>query len=444
MANPRKDRITRALQAEEQERLRLTIRARSAALLVILVLVSFLSPFPDVLYFHAVILTFILTGLLQLQLSAPGRQRDWHKYAFAAFDSALLAFALLYPNPFASIEFPPQILLRFGNFLYFFILLAGLAFSFHPRLVIWGGLCSAFFWSLGVALIAARPDTLVSTGPDLSAGDPAEAAPRLLELLLAPTFVDLGVRAQEVVILLVTAGLLAAVVDRSRRHVRAQAAMERRNANLTRYFPAQVAEDLSERDEPFGDGTEVNAAILFTDIVGFSGWAENRKPGEVLELLREAHRRVERAVFAHGGVLDKFIGDGAMATFGATHPEPDDAARALACVGAILSETADWNLGRLRRDEPPVAVSVGLHYGPVVVGDVGSERRMELAVIGDTVNVASRIETLTRRLGAPAAVSQEAMDAAGAPPPGAVCVGPHEIPGRAKPVTLWTIGGEGG
>jgi adenylate cyclase len=151
---------------------------------------------------------------------------------------------------------------------------------------------------------------------------------------------------------------------------------------------------------------------------------------------------VERAVFAHGGVLDKFIGDGAMATFGAAHPAPDDAARAVACVGAILAEVADWNHGRMRRDEPPVGISIGLHYGPVVVGDVGSARRMELAVIGDTVNVASRIEQLTRVLGAPAAISQEAIDAAGGAPPGAVRVGPHKVHGRERPVTLWTLGGE--
>ena len=114
--SPRKDRISRALLSEEQVRLRLTIRARSAALAAILILVSFLAPYPEVLYFHALISIFILTGLLQLWLARPGLRRHWHKYAFAAFDFALLSFTLLYPNPFSTLEFPPQIVLRFGNF----------------------------------------------------------------------------------------------------------------------------------------------------------------------------------------------------------------------------------------------------------------------------------------------------------------------------------------
>jgi adenylate cyclase len=435
------DRIARALLAEERERLRLTIRARSAALVAILALVSLLTEWPEMLWFHGLIVIFIATGLLQLRLQQPGLHRDWYKYAFAALDFALLTFVLLYPNPLSELEFPAQMLLRFGSFLYFFVILAGLAFTFHPRLVLWGGICAAVFWTIGVGLIAMRGDSIVDAERAVPPGATAEQRMQaILDTALSPTFVDLGVRLQEVVVFLITAALLAMVVARSRRMVRAQAALERRNANLTRYFPPQLAENLSERDEPFGQQSEVKAAILFTDIVGFAGWAENRSPAEVIELLREAHRRVERAVFSHGGVLDKFIGDGAMATFGAAHPEPDDCRNALACVGAILAEIADWNQGRRRRDQSPVGVSVGLHYGPVVVGDVGSERRMELAVIGDTVNVASRIEHMTRALGAVAAVSQEVIDAAGGPPPGAVCVGPHDIAGRAKPVTLWTLG----
>lgn len=442
MAGTVSDRITRALLAEERERLRLTVRARTAALVVIMLLVLAVSPFPDVLYYQALILIFILAGLAQYRLDRSEARRGWHKYAFATFDFALLAFTLLYPNPFSTIELPPQMLLRFGNFLYFFVLLAGLAFSFHPMLVIWGGVCGAAFWSLGVALIAQRDDTIID--PDIvleAANTPKERADALLEIFFSPTFIDLGVRLQEVVLLLVVASLLAVVVGRSRALIRKQAYTERRNANLSRYFSPEMADELSERDQPFASQTEANAAVLFTDIVGFSGWAESRPPQEVIALLREAHEIVETAVFAHGGVLDKFIGDGAMATFGAARPDRAAAARALACVDSILTGVSGWNAARARNGDGPVGLSVGLHYGPVVVGEVGSERRMELAVIGDTVNVASRIEHLTRPLGCAAAVSQEAIDAAGdGASHGFASAGPQKIHGRAAPVTVWTRG----
>lgn len=163
--------------------------------------------------------------------------------------------------------------------------------------------------------------------------------------------------------------------------------------------------------------------------------AERATPKEVIDLLRAVHAVVAEQVFAHHGVLDKFIGDGAMATFGAVTKGDRDAANAIDCAAAILAAIAEFN--RMRAGDP-VEISIGVHYGPVVVGDVGSARRMELAVIGDAVNVAARLETSTRRLDVGAAISEEAMAAAGHPPRPRR-VGPLHVKGRAEPVVVFGL-----
>ena len=100
---------------------------------------------------------------------------------------------------------------------------------------------------------------------------------------------------------------------------------------------------------------------------------------------------MEEAVFAHGGTLDKYLGDGLMATFGTPFASERDALNALDCARAMMDSVARWNETRAARGEPPIRASVGLHYGPAVLGDIGANR-LEFAVIGNTVNVASRIE----------------------------------------------------
>ena len=115
-------------------------------------------------------------------------------------------------------------------------------------------------------------------------------------------------------------------------------------------------------------------------------------------MLRAFHGRMVEAVFAHGGTLDKFIGDGLMATFGTPVPGPSSATNALACARAMLHDLDGWNAERRARGEPPIGAGIGLHYGPAVLGDIGGAERFEFAVIGDTVNVASCLERLTRKL----------------------------------------------
>src|SRR5690606_37992761 len=131
----------------------------------------------------------------------------------------------------------------------------------------------------------------------------------------------------------------------------------------------------------------------------------------VIAFLRGLHARLEAAVFEHEGTLDKFLGDGVMATFGTPEPGPRDAVNALAAGRAMLATIADWNVERQAAGEPPVRLSIGIHYGEAVLGNIGTDRRLEFAVLGDVVNVASRLETLTRKLGCRLAASAELIAA---------------------------------
>ncbi len=431
-------RIDRVIEAERRARSRVTAFAVSAALASIAPVVLLVTGWPEGLYYVA--LMGVFGGLVWLQHLAARRfgGAGLHAYAFALANFALLTFTLLHPNPFAEFPLPPAVSLRFGNFIYFFIMLSALAFSFSPALVLWGGVCAAVCWNIGRLWVTSLPGVALANQGGRAAD--AAAFQRSIEEMLRPDRVDVGVWIQETAVLLVVAGMLAQIVSGSRRLIRRQAALERRGANLARYLPAQMAERMAEADAPFGGDRKAVAAVLFTDVVGFTGWAEGRDPAEVVRLLREVHALTADEVFRAGGVLDKFIGDGAMATFGAASPvKPGEAARrALACAEAILAGLRDLNLRRAVRDEAAVRLSLGLHLGEVVVGDVGAAGRMELASVGDAVNVASRLETLTRDLGCAAAASDELVQAAGGAPAGWRFAGDRALPGRRGHAQVWT------
>ena len=202
----------------------------------------------------------------------------------------------------------------------------------------------------------------------------------------------------QLVVVGVTSATVALAVWRARRLVRRQVEVERERTNLARYFSPNMVEELARTDRPLGTPRRQNAAVLFADIVGFTRLSETLAPEHIMALLRDYHSRMATAVFAHDGTLDKFIGDEVMATFGTPTPGSRDAANALSCALAMQEAIALWNRERRQAGALEIKVGIGVHYGPVVLGDIGAEQRFEFAVIGDTVNVASRLERLTREL----------------------------------------------
>jgi adenylate cyclase len=142
--------------------------------------------------------------------------------------------------------------------------------------------------------------------------------------------------------------------------------------------------------------TEIHSAevsILFADISGFTTISETKKPEEVSEFLSHFFSCAVESIFAFGGTLDKFIGDAVMAFFGAPIPQDDHADRAVLAGLMMLRLVEEWNRERETTELPPVLIRVGINSGPAVVGNVGTEKRVDYTVLGSAVNIASRLES---------------------------------------------------
>lgn len=420
--------------------LRVAMLAKLTAAAIVAAFLVAQFPSFSVLWWLGLAAMFAGAGVLQYGL-ARRRPRAWRKYAFMIFDVAILAFGALVRNPLIDYGgVPVQLDLRFQSFLYLFLPLALSVFSFTPRFVLFTGACIAIVWLGAVSPIVLRPDTVTLLDmPNYATATIAEKS----EYLLKPTFVHLANLTQEVFIVLLVALMLALGVSRQMSLVVRQIAAERSRAALARYFSPNMVDEIAALDRPLGEVRAQHAAVLFADIVGFTALSERLGPEGTMALLRGFHRRMADAVFAHGGTVDKYVGDALMATFGTPRPASDDALRALRCAQAMREALARWNAERLAAGEAPVRIGIGVHYGPVVAGDMGDERRLEYAVIGDTVNVASRIEKQTRELGVEALVTGDALEAAraaGSGDPALVRLRPAgtaAVRGRADPVALW-------
>jgi class 3 adenylate cyclase len=225
---------------------------------------------------------------------------------------------------------------------------------------------------------------------------------------------------------------------------RLRAAAERARHNLSRYFSPNIVDLLAAQDEPLGAVRRETIAVLFADIVGFTTMAEAMPPEAVMTLLRQFHERMTAQIFACGGMVEKYIGDAIVAVFGVPNPGADDAANALVCADRMLRALEVWNVER--SGGTPLALGIGLNYGPAVLGDVGSEHSMSFTVIGDTVNTASRLQGLTRTLKTPLVVGDPLVRAIRAGPPGAGVTlagqlqdrGEQALRGRAGAVRIWT------
>jgi adenylate cyclase len=151
-------------------------------------------------------------------------------------------------------------------------------------------------------------------------------------------------------------------------------------------------------------------------------------------------------VFANGGTVDSYIGDCLMATFGVPQATGREALAALHCARQMLDSLREWNCARLAAGAEPVDARIGVHFGPVVMGTIGSERALSFAVIGDTTNVANRLQRLARPLDAAITISQDIVDTlqlqsddGGQELIGFVDRGAQEIRGRQRAVRVWTL-----
>ncbi|HEV7743595.1 MAG TPA: adenylate/guanylate cyclase domain-containing protein [Pyrinomonadaceae bacterium] len=228
----------------------------------------------------------------------------------------------------------------------------------------------------------------------------------------------------------------AIAVENARAHERL-AREEVARANYSRFLPEYVVKQMLENPESFKlGGVNQTITILFADIRGFTSISEHAPPEKIVSLLNRYFSAMTDIIFAHGGTLDKYLGDGLMALFGAPTATPEDASNALNAAVAMQRRLLGINT-ELRNDGlSEVGVGIGLHTGEVIVGYIGSERRSEYTAIGDAVNTASRLESNAK--GGQILISEATAKAARS----RYKLQPRDpitVKNREQPVVLWEV-----
>lgn len=312
----------------------------------------------------------------------------------AAVDVAVLmltiwSFHLQYQSPAA-------LYLKAPTLMYVFILIALRSLRFEARYVLVTGAAAAVGWLflLAYALWA----------------DPGEAMiTRDYRVYMTSYSVLLGAELDKVISIGIVTSILAVALQRARRLLVSGIADGVALGDLSRFFSPEVAERIrGSRCGVFsGIGERRHAAVLTVDLRGFTKLSRELEPDQLIGLLGEYQSLVVPIVQNHGGSIDKYLGDGILASFGATKPSSTAAADACRAVDDLLAGVEAWRADRLARNLPAPSVGAAMVAGEVVFGVVGHDSRLEYTVIGDVVNLAAKLEKHNKEEGAMALTTFE-------------------------------------
>lgn len=172
--------------------------------------------------------------------------------------------------------------------------------------------------------------------------------------------------------------------------------IERAKSNLARYFSPKIAKHLEGGEGGFFEPRRQNIALLFTDIKGFTTISETLPAEKVMLMLRSFHQLAEPIIFENSGNIENYIGDAVFVSFGVPEQGEFDCTNAITTAKGLIDVIGNWNEKNSEQYGLTLSIGIGIHYGAAVIGDIGSERTAAFTAIGDSVNVASRLEGLTR------------------------------------------------
>jgi adenylate cyclase len=241
-------------------------------------------------------------------------------------------------------------------------------------------------------------------------------------------------------IMILLCGVLAGAVGvQLRRGFAASILAATARDRVTSLFGQHVSPQVVERLLLEGASTESDirkVAVMFVDFRSFTAGARSRSPQDVVDRLDGAFAVLVEILDHHGGIVNKFLGDGFLALFGAPFEAEDPAHRAVGAAREMLAAMERINSG----SSWPLRIGIGIHFGDVVAGNIGSPRRKEYTVIGDTVNFASRLEALNKDFNSQLLISASVRDVLGKDGSDAVSLGEVPIRGYDKPMTIWQLG----
>ncbi len=309
------------------------------------------------------------------RMSLPG----WFLIMSIVIDMSLL-FGLIWSFHIQYMQ-PASFYLKAPTLLYVFIFIALRALRFEARFVLVAGVVAALGWLVLVLYVIT-----VDPGDNMITRD--------YIAYMTSNSILLGAEFDKMVSILVVSIILGVALMRGRALLVRAVAEGVAAQELARFFAPEIASKIRGSDQEIaaGTGEARDAAIVNFDMRGFTRFAEKQAPDQVMSLLADYQHRMVQVIQTHGGSIDKFLGDGIMATFGAAAASPTYAADALRAVDQAIAAAMDWRVACEAEGRPCPEVNAAVATGRIVFGAVGDETRLEYTVIGDAVNLSAKLE----------------------------------------------------
>lgn len=276
---------------------------------------------------------------------------------------------------------PPSFYLKAPTLLYVFIFIALRALRFEARYVLLAGVVAALGWGALILYgVFSDPDNMMITRDYIQ--------------YMTSNSILLGAEFDKIISILVVTLIIAVALQRAKGLLISSIKEQTAAQDLSRFFDPEIAQKITASDQKIlaGTGEARDAAIVNLDMRGFTRLAETEPPDQVMGLLNEYQSRMVALIQKHGGSIDKFMGDGIMATFGASVPSETYAADAFRAVDEVIEVAGVWRREREAAGKPAPEVNASVSTGRILFGAVGDETRLEYTVIGDAVNLSAKLE----------------------------------------------------